>query len=96
MSLLIACVVVLSCLVIVIIKDIHDKSHKKVGEVFKKNGRRFKVRVYDPTDSLPRCKRCDMHHFPVSSGWNGHCCTKVPFCSENERKDKRNVYFEWL
>ena len=38
--------------------------------------------------------RCDMRFFPSISGYNDHCCVKVPLCNASERRDKTDVYYE--
>lgn len=75
-------------------RRLYCNSHRKIGERFMLSGREFRVVRYDPTCQLSRCRKCDMQFFPLAAGYKNGKCTKAPFCSEDERRDKINVYFE--
>lgn len=77
-----------------VLRSAYGNSHVPVGSVLKRKGILFKVKRYNKSDHIDKCLRCDMRFFPSISGYNDHCCVKVPFCNASERRDKTDVYYE--
>ena len=71
-----------------VLRSAYRSSHVPVGSVIKRKGILFKVKRYNKSDHIDKC------FFPSISGYNDHCCVKVPFCNASERRDKTDVYFE--